>query len=72
MSTYTVHQAKTNLSRLIEQAERGEDVVIARGEKPVVKLVPVPVAETPKRKRAPGALKGLIHIPDSFYEPMSE
>ena len=43
MPTFTVHQAKTNLSKLIEQAEKGEEVIIARGDKPAVKLVPVPV-----------------------------
>lgn len=70
MFTYTVHQAKTNLSKLIEQAERGEDVVIARGDKPAVKLVPL---EPPaKPKRTPGAFKGQIVILDSFYDPMTE
>ncbi len=73
MSTYTVHQAKTNLSKLIEQAERGEDVVIARGDKPAVKLVPV--QETPKKTgRRPGAYKDeLPEFPDSFFfDPLPE
>lgn len=41
MAIYTVHQAKPQLSKLTEQAERGEDVVIARSDKPAVKLIPV-------------------------------
>jgi prevent-host-death family protein len=39
MPVATIHEAKTNLSRLIEKAERGEDVVIARGKHPVMRLV---------------------------------
>ena len=41
MSIVTIHQAKTNLSRLIEKASEGEEVIIARGSKPVARLVPV-------------------------------
>jgi prevent-host-death family protein len=67
MSITTIHDAKTNLSKLIERAERGEEVIIARGKKPVVKLVPV--EEAPK-KRVPGLLKGRFEIPESFYDPL--
>jgi prevent-host-death family protein len=68
MSQFTVHAAKTNLSKLIESALAGEDVVIARGTKPVVRLVPI--------ERKPfkfGILKDVLkgEIPD-FLEPMSE
>jgi prevent-host-death family protein len=42
MAQVTVHAAKTHLSKLIEAALAGEDVVIARGDKPVVRLVPIP------------------------------
>jgi prevent-host-death family protein len=69
MAIFTVHQAKTNLSKLIEKAEAGEEVVIARGDKPAVKLVPV-AKQHPKRK--PGALKGQFTIPESFYEDLPE
>ncbi len=41
MGICTVRQSKTQLSKLIEQAERGKDVVIARSDKPAVKLIPV-------------------------------
>lgn len=65
----TIHAAKTNLSRLIEQACAGEDVVIARGSEPVVKLVPVS-HEEPIRKF--GALKGKLTVDDSFFEPLPD
>ena len=48
---YTVHQAKTNLSKLLRKAARGEEVIIARGKTPVAKLVAVPHQ---KKKRVPG------------------
>jgi len=63
METFTVHKAKTQLSKLIEKACRGEEVVIARGKKPVVRLVAI--EEKPQRK--PGAWKGKIsYTPDAF------
>ncbi|MGH9740895.1 MAG: type II toxin-antitoxin system Phd/YefM family antitoxin [Candidatus Acidiferrum sp.] len=66
---YTVHEAKTNLSKLLRKAENGEDVVIARGSKPVAKLI----ALTCKRKkRVPGSFKGKIHIHPSFFDPMTK
>jgi len=65
---YTVHQAKTNLSRLIEEAENGNEVVIARGKKPVAKLV----ALGGRKRRVGGTLRGKITIPKSFFKPMSK
>ena len=67
----TVHHAKTNLSKLLAQAEAGEEVIIARGTKPVAKLVPVhePVSKAP---RVPGRLKGKIALTDAFFEPLPE
>ena len=70
MTTVKMHEAKTHLSRLVARAVDGEDIVIARGDKPQVKLVPV--EEKPKPKRVFGALAGQISIPDSFFEPMSD
>ena len=57
---YTVHQAKTNLSRLLEEAAAGREVIIARGDEPVAQLVPVGKA---RRKRQPGSLVGQITPP---------
>lgn len=65
---YTVHQAKTNLSRLIKEACAGADVVIARGKQPVVRLVPLVPS---RKKRVPGRLKGQIRIPRAFFRPMT-
>lgn len=67
----TVHQAKTNLSKLLAQAEAGEEVIIARGSKPVAKLVAVAAAE-PKKPRVPGRLKGQFELTDAFFEPLPE
>lgn len=67
-TTYKMHEAKTHLSSLVARAMAGEDIVIARGDSPQVMLVPV----GGKPRRVPGALKGKISIPDSFFEPMSE
>ena len=64
MTTVTIHQAKTNLSKLIARAEAGEEIVIARGKEPVVILAPV---KSGKRKREPGLLKGKISLPDEFF-----
>jgi len=63
----TIHRAKTNLSRLIEQAERGEEVVIARGKKPAVRLTPV---NPPPKKRTPGLFRGQFQVGPQFFEPL--
>jgi prevent-host-death family protein len=60
-----VHAAKTNLSRLLERAEAGEEIVIGRAGKPIARLVPYR-AERPKRVF--GALKGQIRILPGFDE----
>ena len=59
MSIVTIHQAKTNLSRLIKKASEGEEVIIARGSRPVARLVPVGEV---KGKRQPGSLKGKLPV----------
>lgn len=69
MSQISIHNAKTNLSRLIQRALAGEDVVIANGKTPVVRLVPV---DAPKPKRQFGALKGRIKLDSSFFDPLPD
>ena len=66
-SVHSVHAAKSQLSKLIESALRGEEVVIARGSKPVVRLVPLPQSGFRL-----GVLKGKAGPPPDFLEPMSE
>ena len=62
-----IHEAKTHFSKLIEEVERGEEIVIARAGKPVAKLVPVE-ADPPPRKL--GFLKGQIWISEDFDDPL--
>jgi prevent-host-death family protein len=69
MATITIHKAKTQLSKLIEQAERGEEVIIARGRTAVVRLMPY----APERpKRGFGSMKGRASIGPEFFEPLPE
>jgi prevent-host-death family protein len=67
MRVVTIHHAKTNLSRLIEKASEGEEVIIARGAKPVAKLIAVGEV---KGKRQPGSLKGKLLVGPEFFEPL--
>lgn len=66
---YNIHDAKSNLSRLIEQAERGEEVVIARAGVPVARLVPVAL---PTTDRPLGTETGRLLIADDFDAPLPE
>ena len=68
MPVVNVHQAKTQLSRLLVQVEAGEDVVIARRGEPVARLVRC----KPRGKRQFGAMKGKLVIDDSFFDPLPE
>jgi prevent-host-death family protein len=69
METITIHKAKTNLSRLIEKACKGEEIVIARGKKPVVRLVAI---EEKRGNRKPGAWKGKIRFTADAFAPLSD
>ncbi len=62
-----LYDAKTQLSRLIDRATAGEEILIGRSGKPLVRLVPVEDA----LPREPGLLKGLV-IPDAFFDPLPE
>jgi prevent-host-death family protein len=64
---HTIHAAKTQLSRLIARANRGEDVVIARGSQPVARLVPI-TAEAQGRRF--GAMRGRARATPAFFEPL--
>ena len=67
MSWVTIHDAKTNLSRLIQQASAGEEVIISRGSTPVARLVAIGEV---KGKRQPGSLKGKFVVGPEFFEPL--
>jgi prevent-host-death family protein len=64
MQTVNIHEAKTHLSRLVDQAAAGEEIVIARAGKPVARLVAL--AADPVRPRKLGLGKGLFTIPEDF------
>ena len=64
---HSIHAAKTHLSRLIEKAEAGESVVIARGHTAVVRLVP---AGQPLPERRFGAMRGRARTGPCFFEPL--
>jgi len=66
-SVVTIHQAKTNLSRLLQKAANGEEVTIARGSIPVARLVPIGEI---KGKRQPGSLKGKLIVGPEFFESL--
>jgi prevent-host-death family protein len=69
MATVTIHEAKTNLSKLLQKVAAGEEVIIARGKKPVARLVAVGEV---KGKRQPGSLKGTLRVGPEFFEPLPE
>ena len=58
-----IHEAKTNFSKLVIQASKGEEIIIARAGKPIAKLVAL---EKPKKARKPGSAKGQIIMSDDF------
>jgi prevent-host-death family protein len=64
-----IHDAKTHFSKFIERALKGDEVIIARGGKPLIRLVPY--TEEPQIRRG-GQFKGLIQISDDFNAPLPE
>ena len=70
MPSYNVHEAKTNLSQLLKQAERGEDVVIMRDGVPVAKLVRC--RATRRRRNRLGFAAGQVSETPGWEKPMSE
>ncbi|TCJ15978.1 type II toxin-antitoxin system Phd/YefM family antitoxin [Parasulfuritortus cantonensis] len=65
MHTVNIHEAKTHLSRLVEQAAAGEPFVIAKAGKPLVKVIALTAPEAGQQKRL-GFLAGQIAVPDDF------
>ncbi|MEW9615739.1 type II toxin-antitoxin system prevent-host-death family antitoxin [Shinella sp. S4-D37] len=70
MRTFNIHDAKTNLSRLVEQAAKGESFVIAKAGKPMVRVVPLETVGEGETSRF-GFLRGELTVPDDF-DRMSE
>lgn len=69
MNHVNIHTAKTNLSKLIEKAISGEEVIIAKGNKPLVKLV---VLDEMENERKLGQLNGQIYMSDDFNSPLDD
>lgn len=69
MRTVNIHAAKTQLSRLVEAAAAGEEIVIARAGKPVARLVPL---DGRRGKRRLGVLAERLHVPEDFDAPLPD
>ena len=69
METVNLYEAKTNLSRLVDQANAGEHIVIAKGGKPMAMLTPL----TPKKRTIRyGLMKGQFVVPEDFDAPLPD
>jgi prevent-host-death family protein len=66
-TTINIHEAKTHLSRLVDEVAAGAEVIIAKAGKPVARLTPL---AAPARKKQLGLLKGKIKVPDDFNAPL--
>jgi prevent-host-death family protein len=64
-----IHEAKTHLSRLVDDVAAGAEVVIAKSGKPVARLVPL---EKRPRRKTLGLLKGKLRVPDTFNAPLPD
>lgn len=69
MQTINIHEAKTHLSRLVEEVAAGEEIIIAKAGKPIARLVPLDNA--PKKRRL-GLLKGQLKVPEDFDAPLPD
>ncbi len=69
MRSVNIHEAKTHLSRLVEQAAAGEEIIIAKAGRPVAKLVPI---EPRKQRRYPDSMAGQIRIAEDFDGPLPD
>lgn len=69
MRQVTVEEAQTDLRDLIEAAQKGEEIVVTQGGRPILKFVAI---DQPKPRRQRGSAKGLITIADDFDEPLED
>ena len=69
MTQINIHEAKTQLSRLIQAALSGEEIIIAKDHKPLVRLVPL---EQPKARRELGSARGQIKLSEDFDAPLDD
>lgn len=69
MKVVNIHQAKTHLSKLIQEAVEGEEIVIARGNQPIVRLV---LVESARQSRTSGWAKGMVRVSEDFDAPLDD
>ena len=69
MATVNIHEAKTHLSRLVDEVAAGAEIIIAKAGKPMARLAPI---AAPVRKKHLGLLKGKIKVPDDFNDPLED
>jgi prevent-host-death family protein len=69
MTTVNIHEAKTHLSRLVDEVAAGAEIIIAKAGKPMARLAPL---SAPVRKKHLGLLKGKITVPDDFNAALEE
>lgn len=70
MRQVTIHEAKTHLSRIIEEVLQGEDIIIAKGKNPIVRIVPLSPRKPPRK--AGGARGVIVKMADDFDAPLSD
>lgn len=68
-TTVNIHDAKTHLSRLVDEVASGAEIIIAKAGKPMARLSPL---STPVHKKQLGLLKGRIKVPDNFNAPLDD
>ena len=71
MTEYKLAYAKTHLASLIREALAGEEIVIARDDEPLVRLVPIDDTVSPN-DRVCGDLEGKLALPDAFFSPLTD
>ena len=69
---YTVHQAKTHFSRLLREAEAGQEVIVMRGNQPVAKVVPFAPAKQPAKRTLAGRFRSQVSWAADAFEPMTD
>ena len=65
----SIHEAKSHLSRIVDEVAAGAEVIIAKAGRPLAKLSPL---STPVKKKKLGLLKGKVKVPDDFNEPLPD
>jgi len=69
MTTVNIHEAKTHLSRLVDEVAAGAEIIISKSGKPMARLTPI---SAPVRKKQLGLLRGKIKVPDDFNAPLDD